>query len=78
MILEGFPGALPGVALDDLRRAGKIEDERNISRLTPLLHGHIRMLRTYEFKLPEEIAQGQLRPLRDPDTVQEYFEQMEL
>ncbi|WP_019008510.1 Tn3 family transposase [Deinococcus aquatilis] len=67
-----------GVALDDLRQAGKIENERDISRLTPLLHGHIRMLGTYEFKLPEEIAQGQLRPLRDPDTVQAYLEQIEL
>ncbi|MCD0168206.1 MULTISPECIES: Tn3 family transposase [unclassified Deinococcus] len=67
-----------GVALDDLRQAGKIEDERDISRLTPLLHGHIRMLGTYEFKLPEEIAQGQLRPLRDPDTVQAYLEGIEL
>ena len=39
------------------------EDER---RLSPLPHDHLNMLGRYSFLVPEAVAKGQLRPLRDP------------
>lgn len=61
------------VALDDLRRSGHQVLEADVARLTPLLHEHINMLGRYDFTLPEEIAQGQLRRLRDPSSLEEYL-----
>jgi hypothetical protein len=34
--------------------------------LSPLGFDHINMLGRYPFILPEQIARGELRPLRDP------------
>ena len=47
-----------------------------MARLTPLLHDHIHMLGKYDFTLPEAVAQGQLRPLWDPASLEEYLGQI--
>ncbi|SHL31590.1 Transposase and inactivated derivatives, TnpA family [Hymenobacter psychrotolerans DSM 18569] len=45
----------------------------DVARLSPLLHEHVNMLGRYDFTLPESIAAGQLRPLRNPENWQERF-----
>lgn len=42
---------------------GETPEDEHIARLSPLMHGHINMLRHYTFNLPEEILKGELRPL---------------
>jgi len=36
-----------------------------VARLSPLLHEHVNMLGRYDFTLPERVAAGELRPLRN-------------
>lgn len=43
----------------------------DVARLSPLLHEHVNMLGRYDFTLPERVAAGELRPLRDPANCQE-------
>jgi hypothetical protein len=50
--------------LNQLRAEG-VNDE-DVARLSPLLHEHINMLGRYSFSVPEAVAKGELRPLRDP------------
>ena len=38
-----------------------------MARLSPLGHEHINVLGRYSFALADGIAQGELRPLRQPD-----------
>ena len=64
------------VALDDLKRSGARVNPLDVARLSPLLHEHVNMLGKYDFTLPEGIASGQLRPLRDPDSLEEYLAQI--
>lgn len=40
----------------------------DVVHLSPLRFGHINMLGRYAFTLPEIIAHGELRPLRNPTT----------
>ena len=47
-----------------------------MARLSPLLHEHINMLGRYDFTLPEGIAAGYLRPLRDPTSLEEQLTQL--
>ncbi|GAA5504098.1 tn3 family transposase TnBth1 [Deinococcus xinjiangensis] len=61
------------LALDELRSIGHPVKDEDVARLTPLLHEHVNMLGKYDFTLAEEVAQGQLRPLRDPDSLEEYI-----
>ena len=61
------------VALDDLRRSGHPVMEADVARLTPLLHEHVNMLGKYDFTLSDEVAQGKLRRLRDPSSLEEYI-----
>jgi hypothetical protein len=42
-----------------------VRDE-DVARLSPLGFDHINMLGRYAFILPDQIARGELRPLRDP------------
>lgn len=42
------------------------EVPEDIVRLLPLLHEHVNLLGCYDFTLPESLAAGQQRPLRDP------------
>jgi hypothetical protein len=37
-----------------------------VARLSPLGFDHINMLGRYAVVLPEKVARGELRPLRDP------------
>nr|WP_312844852.1 Tn3 family transposase [Pseudomonas aeruginosa] len=41
--------------------------EEDMARLSPLIHEHINMLGRYSFAVPEEVARGELRPLRNPE-----------
>ncbi|MFB9995458.1 hypothetical protein ACFFLM_26340 [Deinococcus oregonensis] len=44
--------------------------------LRRLLHEHINMLGRYEFSLPDEVARGQLRPLRGLETLDDFLAQL--
>ena len=41
--------------------------DEDLARLSPLIFEHINMLGRYSFAVPEEVARGELRPLRHPD-----------
>ena len=53
-------------ALNQLRVEGFDVRAEDVARLSPLGFDHINMLGRYAFILPEQIARGELRPLRDP------------
>ena len=53
------------LALTQLRKGVEVRDE-DVARLSPLGYGHVNLLGRYEFALPESIARGAFRPLRDP------------
>lgn len=52
-------------ALSELAREGMEVRPEDVNRLSPLVHNHVNMLGRYAFTLPDTVAQGQLRPLRD-------------
>jgi TnpA family transposase len=54
-------------ALNQLRAAGYPVQDEDVARLSPLQHEHINMLGRYFFAIPDAVAQGELRPLRDPN-----------
>jgi TnpA family transposase len=53
-------------ALNQLRTDGYAFNDADVARLSPLLHEHINMLGRYSFLVPDAVAKGELRPLRDP------------
>jgi TnpA family transposase len=53
-------------ALQQLKAEGYPVQTADVARLTPLRWGHINMLGRYAFTLPEAIARGELRSLRNP------------
>src|SRR5271157_51278 len=53
-------------ALDQLRAEGFDVRDEDVARLSPLGFDHINMLGRYAFTLPDMVARGELRPLRDP------------
>jgi TnpA family transposase len=55
-------------ALDQLRASGHDVRDEDVARLSPLGFDHINMLGRYAFTLPETVARGELRSLRDPAT----------
>jgi len=55
-------------ALDQLRADGYEVLADDVARLSPLSFKHINMLGRYAFILPDTVAKGELRPLRDPRT----------
>ena len=55
-----------GTPLAKLRANGESVNDADVARLTPLLHEHINMLGRYSFSMPEAVAKGELRHLRDP------------
>lgn len=57
-------------ALAQLRADGYEVRDIDAARLSPFRHRHINLLGRYSFLLPTDLAGG-LRPLRDPDTVEE-------
>ena len=54
-------------ALNRLRSDGHEVKEEDVARLWPLSFQHINFLGHYSFTLPENVANGQMRPLRNPD-----------
>jgi TnpA family transposase len=56
-------------AIDELRREGFDVRDEDLSRLSPLSHGHLNVLGRYSFTLPETVARGELRPLRRPGEI---------
>jgi TnpA family transposase len=58
-------------ALDQLRADGHDVRDEDIAHLSPLGFDHINMLGRYAFTLPETVARGELRPLRDPMTARD-------
>jgi hypothetical protein len=52
-------------ALNQLRKEGVPVQDDDVTHLSPLGHD-INMLGRYAFTLPDRIARGELRPLRDP------------
>ena len=58
-------------ALNQLRLEGHQIYEADVARLSPLIHDHINMLGRYSFAMPETVARGELRPLRNPIVDQE-------
>ena len=55
-------------ALDRLRAEKYDVRLEDVARLSPLGHSHVNMLGRYAFTLPDTVARGELRPLRDPRT----------
>jgi TnpA family transposase len=53
-------------ALAQLRSEGHPIRNEDVARLSPLMHKHINFLGRYSFHIPDCIARGELRPLRDP------------
>ena len=53
-------------ALNQLRAESFDVREEDVARLSPLGFEHINMLGRYAFTLPDAVARGELRPLRDP------------
>ena len=53
-------------ALNQLRAEGFDVREEDVARLSPLGFEHINMLGRYALALPDAVARGELRPLRDP------------
>ena len=43
--------------------------EKDVARVSPVRQAHLNMLGRYEFLLSNVVADGDLRPLRDPDSV---------
>lgn len=55
-------------AIDQLVAEGYEVRPEDVARLSPLGFRHVNMLGRYAFTLPEFVARGELRPLRDPKT----------
>jgi TnpA family transposase len=53
--------------LDQLRAEGCEVRDEDVARLSPLVYDHINMLGRYSFTVPEAVARGELRALRDPN-----------
>jgi len=62
-------------ALRQLKAEGYPVHAADVARLTPLRWSHINMLGRYAFVLPDAIARGELRPLRNPTAPGDEFEE---
>ena len=54
-------------ALNQLRKEGHPMKDEDAYRLSPLQHENINMLGRYSFSMPDAVAKGELRPLRNPE-----------
>ena len=54
-------------AVERLKQHGYPVQDEDLARLSPRIFEHINMLGRYSFAVPEEVARGELRPLRNPD-----------
>ena len=55
-------------AITQIEEQGAFVAPNDIARMSPVLWRHINFLGRYEITLPESVAQGGLRPLRDPSS----------
>ena len=55
-------------ALDQLTREGWDISQADMARVSPLAFRHINFLGRYAFDLPKAVAEGALRPLRNPNS----------
>ncbi len=55
-------------AIDQLTHEGWSIRDADVARVSPLLFKHINFLGRYTFDLPQAIAEGALRPLRNPNS----------
>jgi hypothetical protein len=53
-------------ALKQLRKEGYPVRDEDVSPLSPTIHKHINLMGKYSFVMPEAVARGELRPLRNP------------
>ena len=53
-------------ALEQLANEGHPVQPEDVARLSPLMFEHINVLGRYAFSVPDAVAQGHLRPLRNP------------
>jgi Tn3 transposase DDE domain-containing protein len=54
-------------ALNKLRTEGYPVKDEDAYRQSPLQHENINMLGRYSFSMPDAVAKGELRPLRNPE-----------
>lgn len=59
-------------AVRTLREDGEEVSDEDLARVSPLMREHVRVLGRYHFTLDETVAEGSLRPLRDPAEFDEY------
>ena len=59
-------------AVEYLREQGEEVQEEDLARVSPLVREHVHVLGRYQFTLEESIAEGGVRPLRDPAEIDEY------
>ena len=52
--------------LEQFRKEGYPVNEEDKARLSPLIHEHINTQGRHSFMMPEAVAKGELRPLRNP------------
>ena len=52
--------------LDQLRQEGYPVNDQDVAHLSPLIHAHLHTLGRYSFALPDDVARGEFRQLRDP------------
>ena len=57
---------LSSLQLDPLHAEGNVLRDKDIERLSPLLHEHINLHGRYYCGLTEALQRGELRALRDP------------
>ena len=55
-----------------LREYGVSVRDEDLARVAPLMHAHVRVLGRCHFRLDEAVAEGGMRPLRDPDAPDEF------
>jgi len=58
-------------AVSHLREGGQEIRNEDLAHVSPLMHAHVRVLGRYHFRLDQAVASGGLRPLRDPEAIDE-------
>lgn len=51
---------------------GEEVTDEDLARVSSLMREHVRVLGRYHFTLDETVAEGWMRPLRDPAEIDEY------
>jgi TnpA family transposase len=59
-------------AISHPRASGTEVRGEDLARVSPLMHPHARVLGRYHFRLDESVAEGGMRPLRNPAEIDEF------